>query len=136
MAAQVVRSSMINRNLHLGASQILGCREDWEKLRRRERGQVLRSARRGKEHPDPRIARIAYGWALSITPSEPNTHEHWWAAANLLSFGLLLDIIGTLFGAALGGEGFGGALGGVLIENKQKRYAQKIISIRTGKCPT
>jgi hypothetical protein len=32
---------MVDRNLDMSASKILGCAEDWMKLRRRERRQVL-----------------------------------------------------------------------------------------------
>jgi hypothetical protein len=132
-ATQVVGRGMVDRNLDMSASKILGCAEDWMKLRRRERRQVLRFARQGKEHPNPRIARIAYGWALDIAPFDQDQRESGWGAATLIAFGVLLDVVGTLFGAALGGQGTGGALGGVLVERKKKRYAKKIISIRIGK---
>jgi hypothetical protein len=112
--------------------QIMDCRNDWERLHTRERRKVARLAKHGESHPDPRTARIAYGWALSVkqADSEPDSRRRRWSEHGVgLAVGILLDLIGMIVSAPFGGEGTGGAIGGVLVERKKRRLAERIIRI-------
>jgi hypothetical protein len=43
--------------------------EDWRKLGRRQRREVLNLARQGAVRPDRRVAKLAHRWSMAVLPA-------------------------------------------------------------------
>lgn len=78
-----------------GRSTAVSPRRTWHGLSGKEQREVLRAARRRKEHPKPEIADAAYRWAQEVLHPEQRARDG--------AIGLLLSFIdGTLGGGWLG----------------------------------
>lgn len=98
--------------------------DSWRRLSWRQRREIVKLARGGRAHPDPRIARIAHDWALAVAPPRDDAAKWRELSAGAL-FGLLLDILLAPLGGA-GGQATGGALGGGLRSFRIRRAAVQI----------
>lgn len=112
----------------LTKSQIRACQEDWARLQRAERRRVLRLARQGRPHPDPRIARIARGWALSVAPPGGDDETVAVGVAGVV-VGILMDLLSAVLGLGAGGEGLAGGVSAAVAERRKRRYARLILRL-------
>jgi len=117
----------MQEKIKLSDAQIRDRKDEWDALPWRDRRKVERLARKGQRHPNPRISRAAHGWALSVLASTDSQRKG--EAAGTFLFGILIDLNGMVLGAAFGGQATGSAAGGVFVQRKQRRLAEKLVSL-------
>lgn len=98
-------------------------RQAWIGLGLRRRRQVLRLARKGRQHPDAAVAKIAHQWAVSVLSSQRDGNS----SASAVKAAITDSILG-LAGDAVTGVGAGAALADATSSSMERRIARRTVA--------
>jgi hypothetical protein len=98
-------------------------RQAWLALGLRRRRQVLRLARKGHQHPDAAVAKVAHQWAISVLSSQRDGNS----SASAVNAAITDSILGVA-GSAVTGIGAGAALADATSSSMERRIARRIIA--------